>query len=109
MINSHGLCAVSLSLTRQGYDKASLRFNSKDLENVDLNGKIIMITGANSGIGKCVATALAKMGAEVHLVCRNPASAEEARKEIMDATGNPVRNVPFILQSSMLVKSHCSA
>ena len=47
-----------------------------------------MVTGANSGIGKSTAMALAKQGAYVVMVCRNEERAEKARKDIIDSTGN---------------------
>ncbi|MFX1339175.1 MAG: SDR family oxidoreductase [Promethearchaeota archaeon] len=53
-------------------------------EYVDMNGKIVMITGANSGIGKETAVELAKMGATVILVCRNKERGEKALKEIKE-------------------------
>ena len=51
---------------------------------IDMNGKIVMITGANSGIGKETAVELAKMGATVIIVCRNKDRGEEALKEIKE-------------------------
>ena len=36
-----------------------------------MNGKVCVVTGATSGIGKATATALAKMGAQVVLVGRD--------------------------------------
>ena len=33
-----------------------------------LNGKIAVVTGSGSGIGKAVAMVFAKQGAEVHLI-----------------------------------------
>jgi len=74
--------------TKSGYTGASKHFNEKDLD-VDCNGKSFMITGANSGIGKSLAEAIAKLGGTIHMVCRNPSYAEEAMKEIKDKTGNP--------------------
>ncbi len=47
-----------------------------------MHGKICMVTGANSGIGKATALALAQMGATVVMVCRDRARGEEARREI---------------------------
>lgn len=49
-----------------------------------------MITGGNSGIGKCIALDIAKRGGTVHLVCRNAKSAEEAKNEIIKDSGNQV-------------------
>src|SRR5256884_3769136 len=50
--------------------------------NSSMQGKICMVTGANSGIGKATALALAQMGATVVMVCRDRARGEEARSEI---------------------------
>lgn len=51
-----------------------------------------MITGANSGIGKCIALEIAKRGGKVHLVCRNKRTGEEAQQEIKEASKNQVVN-----------------
>jgi NAD(P)-dependent dehydrogenase (short-subunit alcohol dehydrogenase family) len=48
-----------------------------------------MVTGANSGLGRAVAEALAGQGATVLMVCRDAARGEHARDAIMAATGNP--------------------
>jgi NAD(P)-dependent dehydrogenase (short-subunit alcohol dehydrogenase family) len=48
-----------------------------------------LVTGANSGIGKEAARALAGRGDRVILVCRDPQRGEAARKEIAETTGNP--------------------
>jgi NAD(P)-dependent dehydrogenase (short-subunit alcohol dehydrogenase family) len=47
-----------------------------------MQGKICMVTGANSGMGKATALALAQMGATVVMVCRDRARGEEAQSEI---------------------------
>jgi len=73
--------------TTGGYAAAAKSFNPEDL-NIKCEGRSFMITGANSGIGKEAATEIAKRGGQVHLVCRNPAYGEEAKQEIMTATGN---------------------
>jgi len=52
-----------------------------------MKGKICMITGANSGIGKATAIGLAKLGAILVLVCRDQARAEKSIAEIKEKTG----------------------
>ncbi|MDF1628180.1 MAG: SDR family oxidoreductase [Alcanivoracaceae bacterium] len=47
-----------------------------------MQGKIVLITGANSGIGKVAASALAGMGATVVLACRRPDAAQQAMADI---------------------------
>lgn len=54
----------------------------------DLQGKVFVVTGANSGIGFAAAKNFAGRGAEVVLVCRSLAKATTARQEIIDRTGN---------------------
>jgi NAD(P)-dependent dehydrogenase (short-subunit alcohol dehydrogenase family) len=54
-----------------------------------MNGRVCMITGANSGIGRATALGLAEMGASVVMVCRNRERGEEALAEVKAATGNP--------------------
>jgi NAD(P)-dependent dehydrogenase (short-subunit alcohol dehydrogenase family) len=51
--------------------------------------KIVMVTGANSGIGFETAKALASGGNRVVMVCRNRDKAEIAKKKIIESTGNP--------------------
>jgi NAD(P)-dependent dehydrogenase (short-subunit alcohol dehydrogenase family) len=53
-----------------------------------MHGKICMVTGANSGIGKATALALAQMGATVVMVCRDRARGEEAQREITTQSRN---------------------
>ena len=53
-----------------------------------LDGRTCLITGANSGIGKETALALAQMKATVVMVCRNKNKGETSRREIAEKTGN---------------------
>jgi retinol dehydrogenase 12 len=50
--------------------------------NANLSGRIAVVTGANTGMGKETARALGKMGATVVLACRSPERAEAARAEL---------------------------
>lgn len=62
-------------------------------DGVDLSGKTYLITGANQGIGKEIATYAASKKATVYMLCRNAARAESARQEIQERTHNSNVNV----------------
>ena len=54
----------------------------------DLQDKIILVTGATSGIGEVTARELARQGAHVIMLARNQQKAERTQREIIAATGN---------------------
>ncbi len=78
---------VALSFDRSGFAIHSLAFDPRDLD-VDLSGRRALVTGANSGIGFETSLALADLGAEVVLLCRNAERGEAARERIVERTGN---------------------
>jgi NAD(P)-dependent dehydrogenase (short-subunit alcohol dehydrogenase family) len=53
-----------------------------------MSGKICIVTGANSGIGKETALGLAQMGARVIMVCRNAEKGKAALEEIRRESGS---------------------
>ncbi|KAG8863307.1 hypothetical protein FRB96_008798 [Tulasnella sp. 330] len=55
---------------------------------VDLTGKRVIVTGANTGLGLEIATQFARQGAEVYILCRDAAKAKVARDAIVEETGN---------------------
>jgi retinol dehydrogenase 12 len=72
----------------------------------DLTGRVAVVTGGNSGIGKETAAALAIMGAHVVIAARNPAKAatavDELRARAPDAT---VECLPLDLASFASVRA----
>ena len=59
-----------------------------------MDGKAVIVTGANSGLGKVTALELARKGARVILACRNEQSAKEAIQDILNKCGEN-SNVSF--------------
>lgn len=54
----------------------------------DMSGKTVLITGANTGIGRITAIELAKAGARCYLACRSEARAQPVVDEIRQAGGD---------------------
>jgi len=67
-----------------------------------MEGKVVLLTGGNSGIGKATAVALARMGADLTIVCRETAKGESALREIVEKSGNP--HVSLITADLLLFK-----
>ena len=61
-----------------------------------IEGKNILITGANSGIGKVTAIELAKKGANIIMVCRNKEKAQIAQQEIN--TSSKLNNTDLLIE-----------
>ncbi len=53
-----------------------------------MQGRICMVTGSSSGIGKATALGLAKMGASVVMICRDQERGEAAMNEIVKKSSN---------------------
>ncbi|XP_037244853.1 retinol dehydrogenase 12-like [Falco rusticolus] len=67
----------------------------------DLTGKTVIVTGANSGIGKYVALDLARRNARTILACRSQERGQVAVEEIRAATGNPAVLLRLLDTSSL--------
>lgn len=79
--------SVFYSFDRSGFLRHQQTFQQQDLD-VDLTGKVILVTGANSGLGKETALALAKLNATVYLLCRNEERGIKAQSDIRSTTRN---------------------
>ena len=54
----------------------------------DLKGKTIIVTGANSGIGKAAAVQLAALGADVIMACRSLERGQRALEDVRKWSGS---------------------
>ena len=77
--------AIAPGFTNLGY-KVRKRSWTPITERLD--GRVVVITGATSGLGKAAASQLAGLGAELVLVGRNPDKTERVVAEITAASGN---------------------
>ncbi|XP_006001643.1 retinol-DH_like_SDR_c domain-containing protein [Latimeria chalumnae] len=76
------LTAISLVFLRKWITGGVCRSKAR------LDGKVAVITGANTGIGKETAQDLARRGARIVIACRDTKKGEEAAAEIRKSTGN---------------------
>lgn len=67
----------------------------------DLEGKTVLVTGATAGIGRETALGVAKLGAHVVLVGRNPEKTQRVCDELKAATGN--QHIDFLLADLSLL------
>ena len=77
--------------------------------NERLDGKTVIITGANTGLGKETAIDLAKRNAEVTIACRNAERGKKAERDIRSLSKN--ENVHFKLldlASFASIRKFCS-
>lgn len=58
-----------------------------------MSGKTVIVTGANSGIGKATTVEIVKRQGRVIMACRDTNRAEEAAREILLETGAGTRQL----------------
>jgi 2-keto-3-deoxy-L-fuconate dehydrogenase len=67
-------------------------------------GKVAVITGSGSGIGKAIALLFARQGAELHLVDVNEEAVNTTAEEIKNENGNAVAHVCDVTLQSEVAK-----
>jgi dehydrogenase/reductase SDR family protein 12 len=53
-----------------------------------LAGRVVIVTGANAGLGFETSKALAARGATLYMLCRNQQRGQEAADKVKQASGN---------------------
>ncbi len=80
---------VITSFTRIGCAVRRRLDQWKPLDDYDLTGRVIVLTGATSGLGNAAATQLAHCGASLVLVGRSDERNRTVVEEMIETTGNP--------------------
>ncbi|KAK3092553.1 hypothetical protein FSP39_004371 [Pinctada imbricata] len=82
---------------------------AKCLSTRTLAGKVVIVTGANTGIGKTTSQELAERHAKVIMACRDISKGQSALKDIRKNTKNGILVVKQLdLQSQASVRQFCS-
>ena len=77
-------------LLRWSFTRKWINIKNSDLQGKSLEGKTVVITGGNTGLGRSVAFDLAKRKADrIVLACRNIEAGNATALDIIKCTGNP--------------------
>ncbi|TFK24419.1 NAD(P)-binding protein [Coprinopsis marcescibilis] len=93
---------IAWSMYTESYPPRS-KFNVEDIP--DLSGKVVIVTGGNTGIGKETAKALLLHNAKVYIGARSPEKAEEAIQDLKEQTGKEAFFLKLDLADLKSVKS----
>ena len=80
--------SIVFSFDQTGFLRHRAQFDDGDLE-VDMTGRLCLVTGGNSGLGLATARGLAERGATVWILGRNEERSMSVCAELTSETGNP--------------------
>ncbi len=78
---------IAPSFTRLGYDVRKATEGWSSLDDLDLAGRVVLLTGGTSGIGRAAAAQLARCGASVTITGRSPERTAAAAAELSAEIG----------------------
>lgn len=76
------------SFTRIGPAVRSRLEDWTPLDDLDLTGRVVVVTGANSGLGYAIAEQVARLGASLRITVRSVEKGEDTLRRLRAATGN---------------------
>ncbi|MGI9659002.1 MAG: SDR family NAD(P)-dependent oxidoreductase [Gaiellaceae bacterium] len=76
------------SWSRLGYSIRRRLYRWPDLGSYPMHGKVVVLSGATSGIGRCAAEILARQGARLWLLVRDEGRGQAVRDELASRSGN---------------------
>ncbi len=97
------------SFTRIGFEVRRRLFDWPDPESWSMTGRTVVITGATSGLGRHAAGSLARMGAPLVLVGRDPERLDRTRDELIADGGGAVELVVADMSSLDSVRAAADA
>ncbi|KAJ6514358.1 NAD-binding protein [Mycena vitilis] len=97
---------TTISLLKQAWPPKS-KFSVADVP--DLSGKVMIVTGGNSGVGKETVKVLLQRNAKVYLAARSPASAKAAIDDLKAQTGREAKFLELDLADLHSVKRAAEA
>lgn len=88
MIDAFLEAPVVPSFTRVGYEVRSRAEHWRPLESYRLDGRVVVLTGPTSGLGRAAAEQLARCGASLVLIGRDRGRIDRVCRELAALTGN---------------------
>ena len=92
------LCIILGGVKRDMDENLLLQYSERNLsaQEYNLQSKVVLVTGANSGVGLGAAQAMHKLGATVIMACRSKAKCLDAAEQVNKGDGKGLA-VPMVL------------
>jgi NAD(P)-dependent dehydrogenase (short-subunit alcohol dehydrogenase family) len=89
MANATTSDPASSSSRRRTRPARTAKHQAHHVSNDDMHGRVVLVTGANSGVGFAVSAELAAAGAAIKMVCRDRRRGEQAQALVAQVASGP--------------------